>query len=231
MVVLNNTINSNDHMLLLHEYGLLPEKREVFLHSYIEGETDSGVDYRSSVIFQKNIRYLTLNNNNPILIHMNIPGGDWEDCLSIFDTIRLCAAKTIIIGYGKVQSSSGVIFQAPTTRLLMPNASLLIHYGSISFDDEHSKAAASNVQWSEKETDKMVNIFVQRCLKSPIAKEKKWKNSSHIVKKHIMSQISTKCDWILDAEEAVYYGFADGIVGSKKYPNIESIKSQCCSNT
>jgi hypothetical protein len=62
-------------------------------------------------------------------------------------------------------------------------------------------------------------------LKSPIAKEKKWKNSSHIIKKHIISQISNKCDWLLDADEAVYYGFADGILGSRKYPDIESLKN------
>lgn len=225
-IIANNNIN--DNMLLMHEYNILPEKREIFLHSYIDGQEDSGVDYRSSVVLQKNIRYLTLNNSvDPILIHMNMPGGDWEDCLSIFDTIRLCPAKTAMIGYGKVQSSSGVIFQSPNLRILMPNASLLIHYGTISLDSEHSKAAASSVQWNEKETDKMIDIFAQRCIKSPISKEKKWKNSIHIIKKHIMGQISNKCDWILNAEEAVYYGFADGIIGSKKYPTIESIKAAC----
>jgi ATP-dependent protease ClpP protease subunit len=226
-IMMNNQVSTNDSMLLLHEYNMLPDKREIFLHSYIDGQEDSGVDYRSSVILQKNIRYLTLNSLDPILIHMNMPGGDWEDCLSIFDTIKLCPAKTAVIGYGKVQSSSGVIFQSPNLRIMMPNATLLIHYGTISLDSEHSKAAASSVQWNEKETDKMVDIFVQRCIKSPISKEKKWKNSIHIIKKHIMSQISNKCDWILDADEAVYYGFADGILGSKKYPDIESVKSSC----
>lgn len=227
-MVNHSIINStNDSMYLMHEYNILPDKREIFLHSFIDGADDSGVDYRSSVVLQKNIRYLTLGSNDPILIHMNMPGGDWEDCLSIFDTIKLSSAKTAILGYGKLQSSSGVIFQSPNLRIMMPNATLLIHYGTISLDSEHSKAAASSVQWNEKETDKMVDIFVQRCLKSPIAKEKKWKNSSHIIKKHLMSQISNKCDWILDAEEAVYYGFADGIFGSKKYPDIESIKSAC----
>ena len=39
-----------------------------------------------------------------------------------------------------------------------------------------------------------------------------------------MSQLANKSDWILDANEAVYYGFADGVLGSKKYPNIEAIK-------
>jgi ATP-dependent protease ClpP protease subunit len=46
-----------------------------------------------------------------------------------------------------------------------------------------------------------------------------------MAKKHIVSQLANKCDWILTAEEAVNYGFADGILGSKKYPNIDYIKN------
>jgi ATP-dependent protease ClpP protease subunit len=30
---------------------------------------------------------------------------------------------------------------------------------------------------------------------------------------------------LLNAEEAVEYGFADGVLGSKKYPNIDVLKS------
>ena len=46
---------------------------------------------------------------------------------------------------------------------------------SISLDSEHSKAAASSVRWNEKECDKMVDIFVDRCMNSAIAQEKNWK--------------------------------------------------------
>lgn len=222
---MTTNISTHDQINCLHNNNIIPEQREIFLHSYFDGEEDSGVDYRASVILEKNIRFLSLNETiDSILIHMHIPGGDWEDCLAMYDTVRLSKCPIVILGYGKIQSASGVFFQAANKRIMMPNATLLIHYGSISFDSEHSKAAASSVQWNEKETDKMVNIFVERCLRSPIAKEKKWKNSPHIIKKHIVSQISNKCDWLLDAEEAVYYGFADGILGSKKYPTIESIK-------
>jgi hypothetical protein len=45
-----------------------------------------------------------------------------------------------------------------------------------------------------------------------------------MAKKHIVSQLANKCDWILTAEEAVVYNFADGILGSKKYPNIDYLK-------
>ena len=79
------------------------------------------------------------------------------------------------------------------------------------------------VQWSEKESEKMIDIFTEKCMNSRIAKEKNWKRM--IVRKHIVTQLATKRDWILTADEAVYYGFADGILGSKKYPNIDYIKN------
>jgi ATP-dependent protease ClpP protease subunit len=60
-------------------------------------------------------------------------------------------------------------------------------------------------------------------MEGPVAKEKNWKRM--MAKKHIVSQLANKCDWILNADEAVYYGFADGVLGSKKFPNIDYLKT------
>lgn len=219
----NNQSLIDTELQNLHNHNIDAKNREIFLHSYlVDSDTDPGVDYKSAVIFQKNLRYLNSISSEPILIHMHIPGGDWEDCMAIYDTIKYSKSKTILLAYGKVQSASSVILQAPNIRVLMPNVNVLIHYGSISFDSEHSKAATSNVQWNERECDKMIDIFVQRCMQSSMAKEKNWK--SMMAKKHIQSQLANKCDWILNAQQTVEYGFADGIIGDKKYPNIDSLK-------
>jgi ATP-dependent protease ClpP protease subunit len=89
-------------------------------------------------------------------------------------------------------------------------------------DNEH-KAALSMIQWSEKESEKMIDIFTERCMNSKICKEKNWKKM--MVKKHIITQLATKRDWILTSEQAVDYNFADGVLGSKKFPNIDYIKN------
>jgi len=218
-----NNSNTDVELHSIHYYGLDVKHREIFLHSYIsDAESEPGVDYRSAITFEKNLRYLNKLSSDPILIHMHMPGGDWEDCLAIYDTIRCSKASTMILAYGKVQSSSSIIFQAPKTRILMPNVNLLIHYGSISLDSEHSKAAASSIRWNEKECEKMIDIFTDRCMEGRIAQEKNWKKM--MARKHIQSQLANKYDWILTAEEAVGYGFADGILGDKKYPTIESLK-------
>jgi ATP-dependent protease ClpP protease subunit len=208
----------------IHDYGIDVENREVYLHSYFSDDDNNepGVDYRSAITFEKNLRYLNLLSLDPILVHMHLPGGDWQDCLGIYDNIKNSKSPVCIVAYAKVESSSTILFQAADLRILSPNTNFLIHYGSISVDNEH-KAALSMIHWSEKESDKMIEIFTERCMSSKICKEKNWKKM--MAKKHIVTQLATKRDWILTSEEAVDYGFADGILGSKKFPNIDYIKN------
>lgn len=221
---LNIDIADIHNLSNIHEVNLDIKNREIFLHSYLscEGE-EPGVDYRCAINLQKNLRILEQINNNPILIHMHLPGGDWSDCLGIYDTIKSCQSKTVILAYAKVESSSSIILQAADLRILMPNTHVLLHYGSISLDTEH-KAATSNLRWSERESEKMLEIFTDKCVGSPISVEKKWKKM--MVKKHIQSQLSNYSDWIMSANEAVYYGFADGILGSDLYPSISTLTRQ-----
>jgi ATP-dependent protease ClpP protease subunit len=216
-----NTLESE--LYNIHTYHIDSRNREVYLHSSLEYEEEQGVEYKVAINFAKNIRYLNSISNDPIFVHMHLPGGVWEDGLAIYDTIIHSKSKIIILAYAKVESASSLIFQAASKRILMPNTHVLIHYGSLSIDNEH-KAAMSSLQWSEKESNKMIDIFTDRCCNSPIAKEKNW--NKFIIKKHIISQLASKSDWILDATEAVHYGFADGVLGSRKFPNIDSIKAK-----
>lgn len=216
--------NINDNQIIdIHNFNIDLKNREVYLHSYIDSVEEGGVDYRSSVMFEKNIRYLDLISHDPILVHMHLPGGEWQDCLGMYDSIRASCSNIIILAYAKAESSSSVLLQAADLRILMPNTNVLIHYGSFSINDEHSKAAASSVKWNEEECDKMIDIFTDRCMESHMAKDKNWKRM--MARKHIMSQLANKCDWILKADEAVNYGFADGVLGSKAFPNIDSLKT------
>jgi ATP-dependent protease ClpP protease subunit len=217
----NSTINTHN-LHDIHNYNIDVDNREIYLHSFLEGEDEAGVDYRSAIIFEKNLRYLNLLSLEPIIVHMHLPGGDWQDCLGIYDNIKSSKSKVCIIAYAKVESSSTVLLQAADLRILSPNTNFLIHYGSISVDNEH-KAALSMIHWSEKESEKMIDIFTERCMNSRISREKKWKKM--IARKHIVTQLATKRDWILTAEEAVDYGFADGLLGTKKYPNVDYIKN------
>jgi ATP-dependent protease ClpP protease subunit len=161
---MTTTNQQNSQLTNIHDYNIDIENREIYLHSYFSAENDeSGVDYRSAIIFEKNLRYLNLISLEPILIHMHLPGGDWQDCLGIYDAIKASKSKTIVVASAKVESSSTVLLQAADLRILTPNTNFLVHYGSISVDNEH-KAALSMIQWSEKESEKMIDIFTEKCM-------------------------------------------------------------------
>lgn len=220
---MTHKVITDTELLNIHTYNIDLKNREVFLHSHLDTEEEGGVDYRSAIVFEKNIRYLNSISIEPILVHMHLPGGMWGDCMGIYDTIKLSKSKIIILAYGSAESASSVILQSADLRILMPNTNVLIHYGSISIDNEH-KAALSWVQWSEKESEKMIDIFTEKYINSDLAKSKNLKRS--IAKKHIIAQLANKCDWILTAQEAINYNFADGVLGSKRFPNIESLKDK-----
>jgi ATP-dependent protease ClpP protease subunit len=221
---MTNPINTENDLYNLHTFGIDIKNRELFLHSYVDcSEEESGVDHRVAVMFEKNLRYLNILSDDPVLIHMHLPGGVWNDCLGIYDAIKFSKAKTIMLAYGGVESASSVILQAPDFRILMPNTTVLIHYGSISVENDH-KAAVSSIEWSEKESQKMIDIFTDKCMGGQITKDKEWKRS--VARKHIISQLANKCDWIITADEAMYYGFADGVLGSKQFPSMDSIKTK-----
>lgn len=220
---MTNQNNTEIDLIGIHNFCIDPINREVYLHSSNEYTEEGGVEFRTAVAFEKNIRYLNLLSSEPILVHMHLPGGVWEDGLGIYDTIKASKAKIYILAYAKVESASSIIFQAADYRVLMPNTHVLIHYGSLSIDVEH-KAAMSNLVWGERESQKMIEIFTDRCMESPLAKEKNWKK--FMARKHIISQLDNKSDWILNAEEAVYYGFADGVLGDRRFPNIDKLKAR-----
>jgi ATP-dependent protease ClpP protease subunit len=223
MVNNSNILNNDTELYTIHTFNLDSKNRDIYLHSHIDSADEAGVEYRVATTFEKNLRYLNTISNDPILIHMHLPGGMWSDCLGIYDAIKFSKSKTIILAYGSVESASSVIFQSADLRILMPNTNVLIHYGSFSINEEHSKAAASSVQWNERECDKMIDIFTDKCMTGHLAKEKNWKRM--MARKHIVSQLANKCDWILNADESVNYGFADGVLGSKAFPSIEHLKS------
>jgi ATP-dependent protease ClpP protease subunit len=216
----NNSKEQEIELYNIHNYNINLKNREIYLHSCLDSSEEGGVDFRSAIMFEKNVRYLNSVSIEPIIVHMHLPGGVWGDCMGIYDTIKCSKSKIIIVAYGSVESASSVILQAADLRILLPNTNVLIHYGSISVDNEH-KAALSWVQWSDKESDKMVDIFTDKFVESSLAKQKNWKKL--IAKKHIISQLANKCDWILNAQEAVNYNFADGVLGSKNYQTIDSL--------
>lgn len=206
----------------IHNHHINHLNREIYLHGYIDADEEPGVDYRMATSFIKNLHILSLQNSQNILVHMHTIGGNWSDGMAIFNSIRLAKAPIIIIGYAQASSMSGIVFQAADKRVLMPDCEIMIHHGSITVEDT-TMAAKSAIDQNEKNCQRMLEIFAERAISGKYFKERKY--SLRKTMTFIDQKIRQSGDWYLSAEEAVYYGFADGILGQKGFESISKIRS------
>ncbi len=207
----------------VHSYGLDVKNRELYLHGYV-GNTDDdpGVEYRMAANFYKNLRMLDCINQDPIIIHMLSEGGEWSNGMAIFDAICICRSYITIVTYGQAESMSSIILQAADKRILTPNAHFMLHYGSVDCSGDHL-SAHNYAKVDRRNTETMIDIYSGGCVKGKYFKEHYNDLTEEKVRNYLKRKLKDG-DWYLDANEAVYYGFADAVLETRKYPNIESLK-------
>lgn len=210
-------MNNNDKDLLydLHNYGANIDTREIFLHNHYgsNDEDNPGVEYKMSNTFLKNIRALEIKSDKPIVIHMQSVGGEWSDGMVIYDAISMCRCHVTIIAYGQAESMSSIIFQSADKRLITPNTYFMSHYGSTAAGGGYLDVQ-NWVKYEKRICDIMIDIYAQSCVGGKYFKEK-YGNSPDIdkVKTYLFRKLKSG-DWYISAEDAVHYGFADGIIDS-----------------
>jgi ATP-dependent protease ClpP protease subunit len=213
-------MNKQDILNDFHDYSASIKNREIFLHNYYpDHEGNEGVEYKMGNVFLKNLRALNISSNKNILIHLYSIGGEWNDCMAIYDAIHFSNSYITMLSYGQTESASTIILQAASTRVLMPNSYFMVHYGTSGYVGQYQ-----NVQnWSKYEAyicDIMMTIYAERCVEGKFFKSKKY--SVDKVKKYLYSKLKSG-DWYLTPEEAVHYGFADGVLGDRQYASLESL--------
>ena len=213
------------------------QNRTIYMGSISGGSYESGVDNFMAEYFIKALHILENINNEPVIIIMNNPGGSWYHGMAIFDAITYSPCSIIIKVYGSAMSMGSVILQAADYRIMMPNARMMIHYGTNGFFGD-----AKNLErWSDEGIRinlEMENIYIKSILKS-IEINGKDKIESGIVKainrsrinefpkqpeyslslsddeKTMINQIRfiirdlLKIDTILSSDESVELGLAD----------------------
>jgi ATP-dependent Clp protease protease subunit len=185
-------------------------------------DEEPGVDYRMSTTFYKNIRMLDTMSNAPILIHMHSIGGNWNDGMAIYDAISLCKSYVTIIVYGQAESMSSIILQAADKRVMTPNSYFMCHFGSSGYSGNYldvQKGAA----FEKKMTDAMLNIYTEQCIKGKYFKEHYSEPEFEKVKNYLKRKLKDG-DWFMEANESVYYGFADCVLDTRKCKDINSLK-------
>lgn len=201
----------------VHSHSLNYHTREIYLH----GEDEDGVEYKMATTFIKNLHILTRQNVENILVHMHVGGGSWNDGMAVYNAIRFAVAPVSILSYAQASSMSGVILQAADRRVLVPDCEFLIHHGSLGIDG-NSMEVKSAVDSNEKARKRMLQVFARRAKVGPFFAERNYSESK--IKAYIDRKIKDKSDWYMPAEEAIYYGFADFILGDKGCETMEKVR-------
>lgn len=199
----------------IHEHCINIEGREVFLHSYLGSvDEEPGIDYRSAAVFIKNIMLLDSINDKPITIHMFSIGGNWGAGMAMYDCIINCKSYITIVVHGQASSMSGILLQSADQRIMMPHSHFMAHFGSGGFDG-HYLNFQSAAKFDKDLCKTMIDIYSERMIKSEFYKEKH--PGGDVVKaSNIIRRKLKDGDWHLTPEDAVYYGFADCIMGQCK---------------
>jgi len=213
----------NDNIDSIHAQGLDFEQREIYLHGHHGPfEDDPGVDYRMASTLIKNIRYLDSAKNSPILIHMHSIGGNWGDGMAMYDSIKSARSHITILVYGQAESMSSIILQAANTRIMCPHAYFMCHFGSTATCGNYLDVQSA-MKFEKTQGKAMLDIYEERCEEGKFFKE----HFKDLTRDKVSRYIKTKLkngDWYLSANEAVYYGFADAVLNSRKYRGIDSLK-------
>jgi ATP-dependent protease ClpP protease subunit len=192
----------------IHSYNIDVKNREIYIIEFDDSGESAGVDHRMLQNFIKNINILKNLSKDPITIHMQTVGGCWYSGMGMYDAIKNCKCKTTFIGYGQLCSMGTVIIQAATKRLITYNSAFMVHWGSSEISG-HYLSTQNLADFEKYIAQQMVDIYAERCQKTGEYFKERQNNLSK-TKAYIKRKLGGG-DWYMTADEAVYYGFVDGI--------------------
>lgn len=187
---------SKDYITHFFEHEFNYETRTLCIGapSSFASEGQAEIDARVASNIIKGLHILEHVNTNPIKIYLNSVGGEVYHALAIYDAIRSCTSHVTIRGMGQVMSAGAIILQASESRLLSPNATVMLHDGQDGYEG-HPRDFERWAEWSKHMRSRIYEIFAERSGKEPSYWRRKMDH-----------------DMILTSDQAVAEGLADSVV-------------------
>lgn len=212
-----------------HEFGIIPDTREIFLCSNPLSSHDVAmIDHWAANNFIRNLRLLNTLGKGHILVHMITVGGDWNYGMAMYDAIKeSCESEAgsdiTIVAYAHARSMSSIIPQAATKRVITPNADFLIHDGTWGYEGNY-RSAMSEAEWAIKQRDRMLEIYASRCKDGQYWKRERMDEKA--IRHWLGEQMDKKQEFYMTPQEAVDKGFMDGVLGDEGFDTIELLRSE-----
>lgn len=202
-----------DLMFHVQEYDIDLLSNHIYLmgvdrgYDAVDGVEEPGIEYVISKRFIKNINMcMRVNADKPIIIHMKTCGGDYQEGMAIYDTIKSCPAPVTILNYTHARSMSSIIFQAADKRVMMPSSYFMIHDGTYGIEGTY-KGAMSNIEFDKRSEATMLNIYADKMNQKGEFKGQGMPK----IRKWLRYQMDKKEDVFFTSDRAVELGLADEI--------------------
>lgn len=173
------------------EYGYHVPSRTI----YLQPDSD---EFQFEYLI-KGLVVLTELSLKPIVIVMDAPGGDEYHGLACYDAIRTCKAPVTVEAYGHCMSMGSWIMQAADLRMLSPNCTMMLHYGTWGYED-----SIPNQRSLFHEMERLNRLMEDAYLETIREKH------PHFTRKKLQKMLTS--DSYLTAQQAVDLGLADGII-------------------
>ena len=168
---------------------LLLENRIVFLIGEISYS-------RAAEVIMKMLYLDNLKKGSEISLYVNSPGGNVDDTMAIYDTMRFVGSPIATFCIGRAQSGAAVILAAGTKgkRFALPHAKVMLHqvWGGVSGQAADIKIQADEILKAKT----MINEILA-------------KHTGQAVEK---IAAETERDRYMTAEEALQYGLIDEVL-------------------
>jgi ATP-dependent Clp protease protease subunit len=157
------------------------------------------IDKESAEKVIKQLLILEAENDDPIRVFINSPGGDVDAGFAIYDMVRFIKNEVYMIGMGLIASAATLVLLAVPAehRLALPNSSYLIHQPM-----SRMEGVATDIEIYTKQLERTrdrLNTIISEQTSQPI----------DVVKK------DTDRDYWLDAQEALSYGLISKIIQNR----------------
>ncbi len=178
-------------MRALTTEDILFSNREIFLTDSVDSATSTEL-IKQLMVLEK------LDPEKEITFYINSPGGEVVSGLAVYDYIQIMKAPVRTVCIGTAASMGAILFLAGEKREMLPHTRLMIHDPAYGGGDMAGKKPHELQQYVDK-------LRQTQEIAAKLIAEKTGKTLEEICEK-------TREDSWFNAEEAIEYGLATGIV-------------------
>lgn len=174
---------------ILHTSDILLSKRKVFITDEITAELCNDVIEQLMVLDE--------DSHEEITVYINSPGGNVNDGLALYDTIRMLKSPVNTVCMGMAASMGAILFLSGEKRSILPRSEIMIHdpsYGGGKYTGQKPHEIQQQLDSLMKKRDILCEIIAERT-----------GNSLEEVCKR------TASDSFFNAKEAIEFGLATDI--------------------